>query len=87
MFQIKVLPRSSRSEVAGMHGDALKIKITAPPVEGKANDEIIRFLAKRLGVKSGQVSIVSGDHSQIKTIAVAGLTGHQVCERLYPEVS
>ena len=85
LFQIKVLPRSARSEVAGIHGEALKIKITAPPVEGKANEEIVRFLAKRLGVKSAQVSIVSGGHSQIKTVAVSGLTGPQVRERLNVE--
>lgn len=87
LFQIKVLPRSARSEVTGVHGDALKIKITAPPVEGKANEEIVRFLAKRLGVKSAQVSIVNGGHSQIKTIAVSGMTGQQIRERLDLEAS
>ena len=77
-FQIKVLPRSSHCEVAGMHGEALKIKITAPPLEGKANDEVVRFLSKHLGVKAVQVSIVHGEHSHIKTIAVYGMTGQQL---------
>lgn len=77
-FQIKVLPRSSRCEMAGMHGEALKVKITAPPVEGKANDEIVRFLSRYLKVKAAQVSIVNGEHSHIKTIAVTGITGQQL---------
>jgi uncharacterized protein len=81
-FQIKVLPRSSRCEVAGVHGDALKIKITAPPLEGKANDEVVRFLSKHLGVKVAQVSIVNGEHSRIKTIAVTGMTGRQFLDSL-----
>lgn len=86
-FQIKVLPRSSRSEVAGIHGEALKIKITAPPLDGKANEEVVRFLAKRLGVRTAQVAIAGGEHSHIKTIAVSGLTVQQVRERLGIEAS
>lgn len=82
LFQIKVLPRSSRCGTAGRHGDALKLKITAPPVEGKANEEVIRFLARCLGVKTAQINIVSGAHSQIKTVAVAGITGQQFQECL-----
>ena len=81
-FRIKVLPRSSRCEVAGMHGDALKIKITAPPVEGKANEELVRFLSKRLGVKAAQVTIAGGEYAHIKTIAVSGMTGQQLRDSL-----
>ena len=77
-FQVKVLPRSSRCAVAGMHGEALKIKITAPPVEGKANEELVRFLATRLGIRAAQISIAAGDHSQIKTISVTGITGGEL---------
>jgi len=85
LFQIKVLPRSSRCGTAGRHGDALKIKITAPPVEGKANEEVVRFLAGLLGVKTAQVAIVSGDHSRIKTVAVTGITGQKLRDRLEVE--
>ncbi len=65
-----------------MHGDALKIKITAPPLEGKANEEVIRFLAKRLEVRPHQVAIVGGVHHSLKTVSVWGLTSHQIQKRL-----
>lgn len=73
-FAIRVLPRSSKCDLAGLQGDALKIKITAPPVEGRANDECIRFLAELLNVKKNRIAIVSGHTSKNKRISVAGLT-------------
>ena len=73
VFQVRVVPRSSRSEVAGVQGDSLKIRLKAPPVEGRANEECIRFLAGLLGVKKDRVRIVSGLKSKTKTIAVSGL--------------
>jgi uncharacterized protein len=72
-FQIQVLPRSSKCGVAGIQGDYLKIKITAPPLEGRANEECVRFLAAALGIKKPQVSILKGLKSRKKTIAVTGL--------------
>jgi len=78
LFRIKVLPRSSRCEAAGLHGEALKIKITAPPVEGKANEEVLRFVSDALGVKPAQVSIVSGRHAHLKTLAIAGINGDRL---------
>jgi uncharacterized protein (TIGR00251 family) len=87
LFQIKVLPRSSRCGAAGRHGDALKIKIIAPPVEGKANEEVIRFLSRCLRVKTAQIAIVSGEHSRIKTVAVMGITGQQFRDCLNLEES
>ncbi len=72
-FQIQVLPRSSKCEVAGIQGDYLRIKITAPPLEGRANEECIRFLAAALGIKRPRVSILKGLKSRKKTIAVNGL--------------
>lgn len=74
IFNIRVLPRSSRCEIAGIQNDALKLKITAPPVEGKANEECIRFLSDRLGVKRSKISIVAGQKSKNKSIAISGLT-------------
>ncbi len=72
LLKLKVLPRSSRCEIIGTHGDALKIKVTAPPVEGRANEEIVEFLAEALGIKKGQLAIVSGHKSQRKTVAITG---------------
>jgi uncharacterized protein len=72
LLKLKVLPRSSRCELVGRHGDALKIKVTAPPLEGRANEEIIEFLAEALGIKKGRLTIVNGHKSQHKTVAITG---------------
>lgn len=73
VFNIRVVPRSSKSELAGIQEDALKVKITAPPVEGKANEECIKLIADKLGVRKSRVAIISGHKSKRKTIAVSGL--------------
>lgn len=77
IFNIRVVPRSSRCEVAGIQEDALKLKITAPPVEGKANEECIKFLADKLGVRKSRVTIIAGHKSKRKTITVSGLTSSE----------
>jgi len=71
-FKVKVQPKASRNGFAGLYQDALKIRLTAPPVEGKANKALIDFLADWLGVKKSQVEIVSGQLSKIKIIKVVG---------------
>jgi len=73
VFSIRVIPRSSRSEIAGIQDDALKLKITSPPVEGKANEACIRVLSDLLGVRKSQITIVSGHKSRNKRIAVSGI--------------
>lgn len=78
IFRIRVVPRASRSEAAGLQGDALKLRITEPPVEGKANDECIRLLAKILGVKKTQVTIIAGHTGRTKTVAVEGLKADRI---------
>ena len=77
-FRIRVLPCSSRCEVAGIQDDALKIRITAPPREGQANAECIRFLSGILGVKKTQVTIIRGHKSKRKTVAVTGLKSKDI---------
>jgi uncharacterized protein (TIGR00251 family) len=66
VFQVHVVPRSAKCEVAGVQGDALKLKITAPPVEGQANAECIRFLSDILRIKKKQVRILGGHKSKKK---------------------
>ena len=78
VFRIRVVPRASRCEVAGIQDDALKLRITAPPVEGKANEECIRLLAELLGVKKTQVTIVAGHASRIKTVSVEGRKAREI---------
>ncbi|MBI5137563.1 MAG: YggU family protein [Nitrospirae bacterium] len=79
---IRLAPKASRDQVQGPHGDALKIAITAPPVEGKANAHLIKFLAKRLGVAKGAVTIASGELSRDKVVDVAGITEADARARL-----
>jgi uncharacterized protein (TIGR00251 family) len=78
VFRIRVVPRASRCEVVGIQDDALKLRITAPPVEGKANEECIRLLAELLGVKKTQVTIVAGHASRIKTVNVEGRKAREI---------
>ncbi len=70
---LHVQPRASATEVAGLHGDALKLRVASPPVDGAANEEIVRFLAERLGVPRRQVPIISGATGRRKTLAIAGV--------------
>ena len=73
-FAIRVLPRSSKCELAGLQGDALKIRITAPPVEGRANEACIRFLASLFNVSKNRIAIEAGHKSKNKQVSIAGLT-------------
>jgi hypothetical protein len=82
VFEIRVVPRASRSEAAGIQGNALKLRITAPPVEGTANKECIRLLARVLGVKRAQVEILAGRTARTKTVAIAGIRAEAVAKLL-----
>ena len=75
VLKIFVLPRSSKNMLAGRHGDALKIKLTAPPVEGAANKMCITFLAQYLGLSKSSLEIVSGHTGRTKLILVRPING------------
>ncbi len=77
MIRIHAQPGAKRTEVAGTHGDALKIRVQAPPVEGAANAALVKFLAQALGVRQRDVEILSGEHARDKRIAVAGIDAAQ----------
>ena len=79
---VQVVPRASRNEVAGIHGDALRIRLQAPPVEGAANAALIAFLADTLGIRQRQVEILSGHSSRRKTVLVSGLDRARVARIL-----
>jgi uncharacterized protein (TIGR00251 family) len=70
IFKIAVQPRASRNQVVGLKGDALKIKLTAPPVDGAANKTCLQFLAKSLGMPKSSLAIHSGASSRTKLIRV-----------------
>ena len=73
VVHLQVAPRSSKCQIAGCQGGFLKIKITAPPVEGRANEECIRFLADLLRIKKDRIKIVGGLKSRKKTLTIKGL--------------
>ena len=73
-FSVHVQPRSKRTEIAGVHGTALKVRLHSPPVDGAANEELILFLAETLGVPRRAVRIVSGQSSRAKTVEVEGVS-------------
>jgi uncharacterized protein (TIGR00251 family) len=81
-FGVRVVPRASKNEIGGRHGDAVKIRLTAPPVEGAANQALIDFLAERLDVSKTQIEILSGHASRDKIVCVVGMTPQEVEELL-----
>ena len=83
LLKVHVLPRGSKNEVTGRREDALCIKLTAPPVENAANKALIEFIADLLGIKKGQVEIVSGHKSREKTLRISGI-GQEEVDGLLP---
>jgi uncharacterized protein len=71
---VHVQPRASRSEIVGLHGAALKVRLQAPPVDGAANEALVALLSERLGVPRRAVRVVSGATSREKTVEVHGTT-------------
>lgn len=82
LLTLHIQPGAKKTELAGLYGDALKIRLAAPPVDGKANDSLLKFLATQLGVAKSQVSLISGASSRSKRVRVAGVTAAQVAARL-----
>jgi len=78
IFRVRVAPRGRRDAIIGRHGDAIKIRLQAPPVEGKANRALSEFLAERLGVSRQDVEILSGQASRWKRVRVEGVSADAV---------
>ena len=77
-FSVRVQPRASKTEVSGVHGDALKIRLSAPPVDGAANAALIEFLAELFAVPRRAVMILAGESSRVKIIEIEGITERAV---------
>lgn len=77
-FPVRVQARASRDEIAGEYGGALKIRLAAPPVEGRANEALTRFLATSLNVPMSAVKIASGAHSRTKRVEIRGVKPEQI---------
>jgi uncharacterized protein (TIGR00251 family) len=82
IFTAKVVPGSSRTTVAGVLEDMVKVRIAAAPEKGKANQCLVTFLARQLGVKKGDVEIVSGQTRPVKQVRVTGISAAALLERL-----
>lgn len=78
ILQLRIVTRASRSEVAEVVQDELKVRLQAPPVDGKANKELIRLLSRQLRVPAGNVAIISGQTGRHKRVAIAGLAADRV---------
>lgn len=82
MLAVKAVPGAPRSEVCGLLAEAVKIKVKAPPVEGKANEALLRFLSEELELPLRQLSLAKGDTSRHKLIRIVGLEEAEVRRRL-----
>lgn len=82
VLTLHIQPGAKKTEVAGLHGEALKIRLAAPPVDGKANDCLIVFLAKRLGLPKSRVALVAGETSRAKRVRVGGIGAAAVAAML-----
>lgn len=81
-LRLHIQPGAKKTEVVGLHGGALKIRLAAPPVDGKANACLIGFLAERLGVAKASVSLISGESSRAKRVRIAGVDPSSVRDHL-----
>ncbi len=77
-FEIKVQPRSSRNQICGVQGSCLKVRLTAPPVDGEANQALTAFMADLLGVGKRSVEIIRGETSKLKLIGIHGISPEEV---------
>jgi uncharacterized protein (TIGR00251 family) len=72
ILKVYLQPKSSKNEIVGPYRDGIKVRITAPPIEGKANEALVRFLAKELGTSPSCIEIIKGHHSREKTLRISG---------------
>lgn len=79
---VHAVPRAARSDIAGLHGGAVRVRLQAPPVDGKANRALLEFLADRLGLSPRSLTLLSGAKGRHKTVRIAGLSPAEVARRL-----
>lgn len=80
VFSVRVIPRSSKSEIVGEYDGALKVKLNSPPIDGAANAELVKLLAKEFDVSKSQVEILSGNTSNLKQIKILGAKKNALSE-------
>jgi uncharacterized protein (TIGR00251 family) len=82
VLAVRVQPRASKEEVAGLAEGSVRIRLTSPPVEGKANESLLKFLSKRLGVPKSALELAAGEHGRSKLVRVSGLGRDEAYARL-----
>ncbi len=85
ILKVYLQPKSSKNEVVGRYRDGIKVKVTAPPVEGKANASLIRFLAGELGISPSSIEMVRGHHGREKTLKISGNVDREWFEKIVRE--
>lgn len=84
LIPVRVAPRASHNKITGVKQGALQVRLTAPPVDGAANQALIKLLAKALGLAKGRLSLASGQKSRDKVLLAQGITPEQVLAKLGP---
>jgi len=85
LVQIRVIPRARRTKLSGRRGDAIVVRLAAPPVDGAANDALIAFLSERLQIPRRQIELARGAAGRDKTVAIDGLSPAEIARRLGDE--
>ena len=81
-LHVRAVPRAAKNEIKGLHNNALKVRLTSAPVDGKANQALIRFLSKALKVPQRQITLMRGETARQKTLRITGLSKKQLLERI-----
>lgn len=81
-IRIRAVPRASKNEIQGIYDGALKVRLTTPPIDGKANQALIKFLSKTLKLSKAQIELTQGDTSRYKTIRLSGITPEEFLKRI-----
>lgn len=82
LLPVRAVPRASKNEIQGIHGDALKVRLQAPPVDGKANEALIRFLSDTLDIPRSQISVASGETGRNKAVLITGLSKEELIKKI-----
>ena len=82
LLDVWIQPKAAKDEVVGFYDNALKVRVTAPPVEGKANKQLIKILSERLGVPAGRIHLRSGRTGRRKTVEIVGVSRDEINRRL-----
>ena len=82
LIKVYLQPKSSKNEMAGPYRDGIKVKVTAPPIEGKANESLIRFLAKEIGISPSSIEMIKGQHAREKILRISGGVDQELLKKI-----